>query len=104
MKKSTVNYVLDGLIGLAFLLSALSGVLLWLGGSGGYQGGRNPGFETVILGIDRWAWSDLHVWSSVVMVAGVLLHLVLHWQWIVCVTKNMLRANRSQPGEVCPVS
>ncbi len=103
IKKNMVNYALDAVIGLAFLLSALSGVLLWLGGSGGYQGGRNPDFQRVILGIARGSWSDLHLWVSLVMIVGVLLHLILHWQWIVCMTKSLFRARR-RAGETCPVS
>ena len=48
--------------------------------SGGYQGGRNPHFATALLGISRGTWSDLHTWASLVMLAGVVVHLVLHWK------------------------
>ncbi len=82
------NYALDAVIGLAFAISGISGLLLWLGGVGGYQGGRNAGYQELLLGISHGVWNDLHVWTSLVMMAGVVVHLVLHWRWIVCATKG----------------
>lgn len=90
MNKVKMNYLLDVVIGLAFLLSAATGIAFLFLGSGGYQGGRNPGFQTVWLGLSREVWSDLHTLGSLVMIAGIGAHLILHWKWIVCVTKQML--------------
>jgi len=95
-----LNYWLDVIIALAFILSAISGMVLLFAGSGGYQGGRNADFQTEILGISRWALSDLHTWVSLVMIAGVVVHVVLHWKWVVCMTKRLLPTPRQRP-EVC---
>jgi hypothetical protein len=105
MNKAKLNYVLDAVIGVAFLLSAVTGVAFLLMGSGGYQGGRNPDFATSLLGISRTAWSDLHTWVSLVMITGVVVHLVLHWKWIVCVTKQLLpsRPKSRQAEQSCEV-
>jgi cytochrome b subunit of formate dehydrogenase len=106
MSKTKLNYLLDAVIALAFILSTLSGIVFLFAGSGGYQGGRNPSFRTEILGISREVWSDLHTWVSLVMIAGVVIHLVLHWNWIVCMTKRMVRElGSTRPGreqETCP--
>jgi len=106
MSKTKLNYWLDAVIALAFILSALSGVVFLFAGSGGYQGGRNPGFQTEILGISRTIWSDLHTWVSLVMIAGVAIHLVLHWEWIICMTRRVLegpeRAALRREREACP--
>lgn len=101
--KAKLNYVLDAVIAAAFILAALSGLLLMTAGSGGYQGGRNSSFETERLGIDRWTWKDLHAWGGLVMTAGVLVHLLLHWNWIVCTTKRLLRPTR-KIDEPCPAA
>jgi len=90
MNKAKLNYLLDAVIGLAFLLSGVTGIAFLLMGSGGYQGGRNPGFATALLGLSRATWSDLHTWASLVMIVGVVVHLVLHWKWIVRLTKKMM--------------
>jgi hypothetical protein len=104
MNKARLNYLLDAVIGVAFLVSSLTGVAFMLMGSGGYQGGRNPGFATSLLGIGREAWSDLHTWASLVMIAGVFVHLVLHWKWIVCVTRQMLPSRSRRIQESCEVT
>jgi cytochrome b subunit of formate dehydrogenase len=101
--KVKINYALDAAIAFAFILTAVSGVVFLFLGSGGYQGGRNPGFRAEVLGIARSTWSDLHVWVGLVMIAGILVHLLLHWQWIVCVTQRMLRSARRPIQEVCPI-
>jgi hypothetical protein len=103
MSKARLNYWLDVVIGLAFVVAALTGVAFLLMGSGGYQGGRNPGFQTELLGIQRTAWSDLHTLSSLVMMAGVAVHLALHARWIACVTDALFqrRQPRARRDEAC---
>ena len=104
MSKARLNYMLDAVIGVAFLISSVTGLAFLLMGSGGYQGGRNPHFATSLLGISRETWSDLHTWASLVMVAGVVVHLVLHWKWIVCVTRQVLPPRARRPQEACELS
>ena len=90
MNKVKLNYALDAVIALAFLMSAITGVAFLVMGSGGYQGGRNAYFATALIGLDRAIWSDLHTLASLVMIAGIVVHLVLHWNWIVSTTRRML--------------
>jgi hypothetical protein len=83
VKRVWLNYWVDVCIGIAFVLSAASGLifLLPVGSDSGFAG---------VLGIGYSVWDQLHTWSSLVMVAGVLAHLMLHWQWIVGMTKRRL--------------
>jgi hypothetical protein len=106
MNKAKMNYLLDAVIGVAFMLSSVTGLAFLFMGSGGYQGGRNPNFATSLLGIPREAWSDLHLWTSVIMILGTIAHLLLHWEWIVCITRQILTspAKKSEKlEEACPV-
>ena len=50
--------------------------------SGGFKGGRNPLYNIQIL-FSRHAWDDLHTWSGVAMIAAAVIHLALHWRWVV---------------------
>ena len=104
MSKLKLNYMLDIVIGLASALSGATGLAFLLMGEGGYQGGRNAGYTTALLGLSRGTWNDLHTLGSVVMIAGVIVHIVLHWKWIICATQRMLphRATRTQE-QVCDV-
>ena len=93
MKKSTINYIIDIIIGLGFLVSAVTGAFLFFNTSGGYQGGRNPQYFIHAM------WIDIHTWSSIIMTVGVGAHLILHWNWMVCMTRKLLsQKNESAPG------
>lgn len=103
MNKARLNYLWDGLLALMGILSGVSGIVLLLMGEGGYRGGRNPNFVRSFLGIDRWLWNDLHTWVSIALIVGVVIHVALHWNWIVCMTRAMFRSvQRPTGGEVCP--
>jgi hypothetical protein len=104
MNKNYVNYALDAVIALAFVIASVTGLAFMAMGSGGYQGGRNGDFQTVFLGISRTSWSDLHTLTSIVMIAGVFVHLVLHWRWIVCVTGRILAIRPRRSQEPCELS
>jgi hypothetical protein len=86
-----MHYLLDVLIALSFVVSAVSGLLLFIMPEGGYQGGRNPHYGWEIMFLDEHGWKDLHTWGSLVMTAGVAAHLALHWSWLVKVTRNFFR-------------
>ena len=47
----------------------------------GYQGGRNPYYNTVIL-FDRAEWDLIHLWSGIIMIIVLLVHIPVHWKWI----------------------
>ena len=76
---------------LTFLLSAISGAVIYFSPSGGYQGGRNPGLDRNVLLLSHEAWKSIHNWSSLVMTLGVLGHLILHWNWITCMTRKAVK-------------
>jgi hypothetical protein len=107
MSKAKLNYWIDVVIGLAFVASALSGLVLLFAPSG-YQGGRNPSYLQPVLLLSRHTWDDLHTWGSIALIAGVGAHLLLHVNWIVCVTRRMLqdawakRPFQAKPERECP--
>ncbi len=109
--KARLNYYVDIIIAISFVVVALSGMILFFAGSGGYQGGRNPRYAREVLGVSRLLWKDLHDWGGIIMLGGVFLHLVLHWKWIVCMTRNVFKRSSSARAksaetasvESCPV-
>jgi hypothetical protein len=95
-----MRYAVDVLIGIAFILSALSGLVLLFAPSG-YQGGRNPYYLETVLFLSTHDWNTVHTWSSMALISGVGAHLVLHWGWMVSVTKKLLaRRPAPRPGPV----
>jgi hypothetical protein len=96
-----LNYAIDVVIGLSFILSALSGLILFFVPSG-YQGGRNPAYLQPVLFLSTHTWNELHTWGSIAMIAGVGAHLVLHWDWMVCMTKRLIK--NALPSKADPVA
>ena len=84
------NFVLDTSMLISGLISILSGIYFLFLPIGGYMGGRNPLYGINIL-FERHTWNDIHTWSSVVIMAFILLHIPLHWNWIIKMTKAGFR-------------
>lgn len=104
MNKGRLNYLMDVLLALLGFLSGVSGIVLLLMGEGGYRGGRNSHFVRSFLGIERWVWNDIHTWVSIALIVGVVIHIALHWNWIVCMTRTLVDSVRRPTGEeACPV-
>ena len=88
-RPARLNFSLNSLLFLAFFLANLSGLVAWLVlPAGGYQGGRNPFYGATWFGFDRHAWNDLHLWTSLAMIAIAGLHIILHWKWLVLTARR----------------
>jgi len=82
MRKDTLNWLVDiGLI-ITFILVAVTGIIKFPGllSVFGIGYGNIP-----ISGLSR-----LHDWSGIAMTVLVIIHLALHWNWIVVTTKRYL--------------
>ena len=91
MKKVKLNILVDIVAFFTFLISALSGIVLWqvLPSGNGFQGGRDLLTGQYFLGLTRHEWIDIHNISSLVFLIIVGIHLVLHWNWIRNIPKMM---------------
>ena len=60
-----------------------------------------------MLGLgERHDWGDVHFWIAVALAAGVMIHLLLHVQWIkTCSVRYLLpfRALRRSDAPPCPM-
>jgi len=74
MDKTKLIYWTDVGMGISFLVVAITGFLK-------LDEPRNFMF--------------VHDWSGILMSVFVLIHLILHWNWIVCMTKNILKEKES---------
>ncbi len=80
-KSAARNWLLDVVVFMGGFLAILSGVYFLFLPIGGYQGGRNPMYDVIIL-FDRHAWEEIHIWTGVIFVLVVILHVALHWGWL----------------------
>jgi ABC-type dipeptide/oligopeptide/nickel transport system permease subunit len=88
MRKATRNYILALVMALLALFQAVSGFVLWvvLPRGGGYRGGQGTTGGTFLWSRD--AWINLHDWTAVALVIIVVIHIILHWGWIVRMTRS----------------
>ena len=75
MKKASINYIVDIIIAVALIISAISGIVLLLNPTGqGFGGGRGY-FAAGVRGnvSDIHIWKDIHTVFSIILAAGALL-------------------------------
>jgi hypothetical protein len=93
MRKWVKNYVLFIIMLLLGLTQAVSGFLLWLVIPGGHRGfGISPGGQLSVATVlwSRYTWIELHDWTAVALVVMVIIHIALHWKWIVNMAKKTM--------------
>ncbi|MFH1746171.1 MAG: DUF4405 domain-containing protein [Planctomycetota bacterium] len=81
MRKNTFNFIVDSAGLLVMLAMIVTGLWLKYILPPGSRGGR--GLE--LWGLDRHQWGDIHFWLAVTLLALMVLHVILHWEWV-CVT------------------
>lgn len=75
------NWWIDTALAIGSLAAILSSLYLLAYPNGGYQGGRNPSHDQVLI-FSRTAWDLIHTWSGSLMIMAGLIHVVIHWNWI----------------------
>ena len=81
LSKETIRrYFVDFVMFLLFLIVTITSTYFLFVPSG-YQGGRNSRYNMQII-FTREVWYDIHFWTSIILSAILLLHIVLHWKWI----------------------
>lgn len=86
MDKTKINYWVDVGMGIAFIFAFITGIF------------KFPVLTRSFIGVFRLIPSRtmniIHDWSGLLMGLLVLAHLILHWNWIVCMTKKKLKCEK----------
>jgi hypothetical protein len=103
-RKAVGNLILDVIVALSFLVAAASGIYFLFAPSGGFQGGRNLGWDPGFL-FSRTTWDLMHTWSGVALTGAGVAHFWIHWRWVKHMTQRIftplsggLRAKRAPSG------
>ena len=75
-----------------FLFDGLSGLVIWLVIPRGQMDfvHMEQGAGRTFLGLQRNNWVDLHAWNAVLIVAIILIHLFLNWNWVVGAARRII--------------
>jgi len=85
MEKTKINYVIDFLMIISFIVTAITGLVIFFFLPSGLKQG---GYQT-FLGIIKTTWSAVHDWSGIIFIILIIVHFILHWNWIISMTKNI---------------
>ena len=97
--RSTIRrWFLDAFLGLSALVVIASSIY-FLYFPVGYQGGRNPFYDQVIL-FSRTTWDILHTWSGIAVIAIALAHIVVHWKWFLRMAGRMWQQMLGKTGRL----
>lgn len=87
-KETRNNWLIDAGVFMGAVVASLTGIYFLFLPIGGYQGGRNPMYGVRII-FDRSTWGDLHLWGGILMIVAAVIHIAIHWKWIVNMTKRI---------------
>jgi cytochrome b subunit of formate dehydrogenase len=82
MEKEDANYWVDVILAVSFLLVGITGIIK-LKSVMNYFGLE---WQSPIIQL----LSRIHDWSGIVLILFVLIHLILHYVWIIAKTKELL--------------
>lgn len=90
MNRAKLNLLVDTIALFGFLFLASTGVLLKLqlppgsgriaGEGAGWREASRP--VSLVWGLTRHEWGEVHFWTAIAIAAVLSLHLFLHWRWI----------------------
>jgi hypothetical protein len=86
-------YIAAVVLFILLLFESFSGFVIWLflpRGAGDYNY-MKAGVGRTFWGLQRNIWLDLHGWVAVVILAIILIHIILNWNWVIAISKNILQ-------------
>ncbi len=90
MNKLKINYLVDFIAFISFLVTSVTGLIIFIFLPSGVRQGRLQEF----IGITKEVWNFIHIWAGILMLVLVIIHLILHWDWIVFTTKKVFGNNK----------
>lgn len=96
MKKNTPNFIVDLVSFIVLLCIFFTGVIMKYilppgsGGRGyGYRGGAEADRVRQFISMTRHEWGSVHFYLAILFIILMIVHIVLHWNWI----KNYLKTS-----------
>jgi cytochrome b subunit of formate dehydrogenase len=86
MEKASLNYWIDILLVICLIVVAISGLVLYLAF---VSGEPKIGRTVTFLGTHKSDWQPWHNYFGLAMLVLLILHLILHFGWLMSMTKSL---------------
>lgn len=92
IQKSKLNIIIDIILLVLLVLMAGFGFLIKYVLLPGIQRNSKYGanIDLEFLGMDRHQWGNIHLIISIIFIALIILHIILHWDMILCILDKMI--------------
>ncbi len=88
MNRARAFLLIDLVIFGAFIVSAFTGLVFYIPAS--MLDFSLTSTVPTFLGVAFATWQDIHTYSGLVMIAGGITHIVLHWHWMIRTAGGMM--------------
>jgi len=82
----------------AFIVSAVSGLVFFIPAR--FMDFATASVTPTFLGVNYRVWVDVHTYSGLVMIVGLVVHVSLHWHWMMRTAGGMLPWSSRRRGAV----
>jgi len=100
--KARINFWIDAMAFLIFLMCTVSGAALMRIHPGEYNTEAGLLNGELFWGLPSYEWGHLHNLTGWISVALVLVHIVMHWKWIAMVGFSTLHSGKAREREQKP--
>lgn len=80
---------------IVWVLSAFSGLILWLAPEV-----RQSGQQPLLFGITKQSWGEIHFWICVAVVVVTVVHIIVDWKALRGVIRYMTSVHRDRIAQV----
>jgi hypothetical protein len=77
------NLILNAVVGISFVLTAISGAYFLF-----FPGGRWAADPMLLF--PRTTWNLIHTWAGVTLISAAIIHFAIHWKWVTKVTRKIV--------------
>lgn len=69
-----------------WIISSFSGIILYFAADG-----PRSGQTLLFLGLQKRDWVEIHSWTGLIAIMTALLHVILEWPLLLCLTRELFR-------------